>query len=115
MESNSRRNSKMYKHSFSRFALLGLLAVTVIGSGCGPKKVPVTPPQQTTQAPAPTPAARPTVTLQASATFIQRGDSATLTWSSTNATALTLSPGGSVAPEGSQKVSPTDSTTYTIT
>ena len=24
----------MYKHSFSRFALLGLLAVTVIGAGC---------------------------------------------------------------------------------
>jgi peptidoglycan-associated lipoprotein len=105
----------MYKHSFSRLALLGLLAVTVIGSGCKPP-VKATPPQQTTQAPAPTPPARPTVTLQASSTFIQRGDSTTLTWSSTNATSLTINPAvGSVAPEGSSKVSPTDSTTYTIT
>jgi peptidoglycan-associated lipoprotein len=106
----------MYKHSFSRFALLGLLAVTVIGSGCGPKKVPPTP---VSSAPSPAPAAppaRPTVTLQASSTFIQRGDSTTLTWSSTNATSLTINPAvGSVAPEGSSKVSPTDSTTYTIT
>jgi peptidoglycan-associated lipoprotein len=55
------------------------------------------------------------VTLQASPTFIQRGESATLTWSSTNATELTLSPGiGRVAPEGSSRVSPADSTTYTI-
>jgi peptidoglycan-associated lipoprotein len=114
MEFNSRRNLKMYKHSFSRLALLGLLAVTAIGVGCG-KHAPVVAP---TPAPAPTPAAppaRPTVTLQASSTFIQRGDSATLTWSSTNAVTLTLNPGGTVAPEGSQKVSPTDSTTYTIT
>lgn len=106
----------MYKHSFSRFALLGLLAVTVIGSGCGPKHVPTPAANSTPTAPAPTPPARPTVTLQASSTFIQRGESATLTWSSTNATSLTLNPTvGSVAPEGSSKVSPTDSTTYTIT
>jgi peptidoglycan-associated lipoprotein len=114
MESTSRRNLKMYKHSFSRLALLGLLAVTVIGSGCKPP-VRVSPPAQTTQTQPTPPPARPTVTLQASSTFIQRGDSATLTWSSTNATTLTLNPGGTVAPEGSQKVSPTDSTTYTIT
>jgi hypothetical protein len=115
MESNSRRIVKMYKHSFSRFALLGLLAVTVIGAGCA-KHVPPVAPTPTTTASAPTPPARPTVTLQASSTFIQRGDSTTLTWSSTNATSLTINPAvGSVAPEGSSKVSPTDSTTYTIT
>jgi len=105
----------MQKHSFSRFALLGLLAVTVIGSGCA-KHVTPPPPPQTTQAPVVAPPARPTVTLQASSTFIQRGDSATLTWSSTNATSLTLNPAvGTVAPEGTTKVSPTESTTYTIT
>jgi len=105
----------MKKHSFSRFALLGLLAVTVIGSGCAHHAPAV---DHTPPAPAPVtaPPARPTVTLQASSTFIQRGDSATLTWSSTNATSLTLNPTvGSVAPEGSSKVSPTESTTYTIT
>lgn len=46
---------------------------------------------------------------------MQRGESTTLSWSSTNATDLELSSVGSVAPEGSTKVSPTDSTTYTIT
>jgi peptidoglycan-associated lipoprotein len=105
----------MKRHSFSRFALLGLLAVVIVGSGCKPHNVPV--PQTTQQTPAvTTPPARPTVTLQASSTFIQKGESATLTWSSTNATSLTLNPTvGNVAPEGSAKVSPTESTTYTVT
>ncbi|MGH9793709.1 MAG: OmpA family protein, partial [Candidatus Acidiferrales bacterium] len=56
------------------------------------------------------------MTLRAEKTFIQRGESTTLSWSSTNATDLTISPAiGSVSPEGSTSVSPTDSTTYTIT
>jgi peptidoglycan-associated lipoprotein len=56
------------------------------------------------------------VTLQASSTLIQKGESATLTWSSTNATSLNLSPEvGSVTAEGSTRVTPSDSTTYTIT
>jgi peptidoglycan-associated lipoprotein len=64
----------------------------------------------------PPPAARPTATLQASSGSIQKGDSVTLTWSSTDATQLTLQPGvGAVAPEGSTKVSPTESTTYSLT
>ncbi|HVA95227.1 MAG TPA: peptidoglycan-associated lipoprotein Pal [Candidatus Dormibacteraeota bacterium] len=54
--------------------------------------------------------------LQADPTFIQKGATTTLTWSSTNATSLTLSPGvGNVSAEGMQTVSPTDSTTYTLT
>jgi peptidoglycan-associated lipoprotein len=56
------------------------------------------------------------VTLQAAPTSIQKGESATLTWSSTNATQLILEPGlGTVSPEGSTKVTPSESTTYTIT
>jgi len=56
------------------------------------------------------------VTLQASPNQIQTGESATLTWSSTNATSLSLSPGvGNVTAEGSNRVTPSDSTTYTIT
>jgi peptidoglycan-associated lipoprotein len=48
--------------------------------------------------------------------MIQQGQSSTLTWSSTNATALTIdSVVGTVAPEGTTSVSPTESTTYTIT
>jgi peptidoglycan-associated lipoprotein len=56
------------------------------------------------------------VTLQASPATVQKGGSATLTWSSTNATSLSLSPGvGNVTAEGSTRVTPSDSTTYTIT
>jgi peptidoglycan-associated lipoprotein len=56
------------------------------------------------------------VTLTADPTSINNGDSATLRWSSTNATNLTIAPEvGAVAPEGSTKVSPSDSTTYTLT
>jgi peptidoglycan-associated lipoprotein len=94
-------------------ALLGmLLAVVVFGAACK-KPVVQAPPPPPVEAPPP---ARPTVTLQASPTLIQKGESATLTWSSTNATSLNLSPGaGSVTAEGSSRVTPSDSTTYTIT
>src|SRR5262245_42768318 len=87
-------------------ALLLLLVLDVLVVGCA-KKVATPPP--------PAPAA-PTVSLQASPTMIQKGESATLKWSSTNATELNLSPGvGRVAAEGSQEVRPETSTTYTIT
>ncbi len=105
----------MRKRSFSRFALLGLLAMALVGSACKPAVQPVKSTPQT-NTPPPAAPAKPTVTLQASSTFIQKGDSVTLTWSSTNATTLVLAPAvGSVAPEGNTKVSPTESTTYTIT
>jgi len=65
------------------------------------------------QAPAP---ARPTVTLQASPSSINKGESATLSWNSTDATELTIAPEvGAVTAQGSTKVTPSDSTTYTIT
>jgi len=60
----------------------------------------------------------PTVTLSASPTSINSGDSATLSWTSTNATAVSIDNGvGSVSPVGggSVTVSPTTPTTYTIT
>lgn len=105
---------KISKPLIGRIALLSLLTMVLVGAGCKHQvsQAPVTT-STTTAPPAP---ARPTVTLQASSTFIQRGESTTLSWSSTNATTLTLSPGvGTVAPEGNSKVTPGDSTTYTIT
>jgi peptidoglycan-associated lipoprotein len=66
-------------------------------------------------APPPAPAA-PTVMLNASPTDITKGGSSTLTWSSSNATRLILSPEvGGVSLRGSAQVSPSESTTYTIT
>lgn len=91
--------------------LLGLIGLAAFAGGCK-KKVPAAPP-----AAAPTPpAAQPTVTLNASPTAINSGQSSTLSWSSTNATDLDIQPGvGKVSPEGSTPVTPTQSTTYTIT
>jgi len=91
-----------------------LLIIVALGAACSKKPAPQAPPP-----PPPTPVAppaRPTVNLQANPTFIQRGQSTTLSWSSTNATSLTLSPGiGMVTAEGTQTVSPQDAITYTIT
>lgn len=94
-----------------RVGLVAACAVALLVVGCNkPKPVAPTPTQS-----APPPA-RPTVTLQANPTSLNKGDATTLNWSSTNATQLTISPEvGAVAPEGSTKVTPGDSTTYTIT
>ncbi len=99
-------------HRPYRAVLLTACMALALVAGCK-KKVAPTPPAP--PAPAPPPAA-PTVTLQAAPTTINKGDTATLTWSSTNATQLSISPEvGTVSPEGSTKVSPSDSTTYVIT
>ncbi|HXJ15745.1 MAG TPA: peptidoglycan-associated lipoprotein Pal [Candidatus Polarisedimenticolia bacterium] len=91
--------------------LIGLVAIAAVGGGCK-KKVAAPPPAP---APAPPPAI-PTVTLNASPTSVNPGQTVTLSWSSTNATDLEIQPGvGKVAPQGSTPVNPTESTTYTIT
>ena len=90
--------------------IFGLVALIGLVGGCK-KKVASTPPAA---APAPTP--QPTVTLNASPTSVNPGQTVTLSWSSTNATDLDIEPGvGKVAPQGSTPVNPTQSTTYTIT
>jgi peptidoglycan-associated lipoprotein len=103
----------MRTRTYARTFFSTLLAVVALVAAC---KKPVAPPPPPPPPPAVAPPARPTVTLQSSSTAIQKGESATLTWSSTNATSLSLSPGvGNVAAEGSTRVTPADSTTYTIT
>jgi peptidoglycan-associated lipoprotein len=100
--------------SHGQTAWFAVFAVLLMVSGCNHPKAqaPVPAPPMA----APPPAALPTVTLQASATMIQSGQSSTLTWSSTNATTLAIAPDvGTVAPEGTTSVSPQASTTYTIT
>src|SRR5229473_4036327 len=90
-----------------------LLAILALSAACKkPAPVAPTPPPPTPAAPP----ASPTVNLQASSNTIQRGESVTLTWSSTNATSLNMSPGiGNVSAEGTQRVTPQDSITYTLT
>ncbi|MDA2913012.1 peptidoglycan-associated lipoprotein Pal [Acidobacteriia bacterium AH_259_A11_L15] len=87
-----------------------ILLVVVMLAGC--KKKPAAPPP--TPPPPPAPAA-PTVTLRAVPSVIERGQSTTLSWNSTNATELRIEPRvGSVGPQGSTSAQPQRSTTYTV-
>jgi peptidoglycan-associated lipoprotein len=98
--------------SLYRVGFVVAFAAAALTVGCGKKKIA---PPPTTQAPPPTPT-RPTVTLQASPASINKGESSTLSWNSTDATQLTIEPEvGAVTAQGSNKVTPSDSTTYTIT
>src|SRR5262249_49942646 len=110
-ERQSRRTSmKKVSGPLFRAVLLSACFAAILTAGC---KKPV---KQTPPPPPPPAPARPTVTLQANPTSLNKGDATTLSWSSTNATQLSISPEvGAVAPEGSTKVTPGDSTTYTIT
>jgi peptidoglycan-associated lipoprotein len=97
--------------SLYRAGLLLTLAAAVVTFGCNRKVVPPPPPPA-----APPPAASPTVTLQASPASVNKGESSTLSWNSTDATKLIIAPEvGDVTAQGSTKVTPSDSTTYTIT
>jgi peptidoglycan-associated lipoprotein len=103
----------MRKRTHARILFGSLLAILALSAACkkpAPQAPPPPPP------PPAAPPARPTANLQASSNTIQRGESVTLTWSSTNATTLTLSPEiGAVTAEGTQRVTPQDSITYTLT
>jgi|HubBroStandDraft_2_1064218.scaffolds.fasta_scaffold17403_2 peptidoglycan-associated lipoprotein len=75
-----------------------------------PKAVPPTPP------PPPPAAAKPSVSISADRTTINKGESAKLTWTTTDATNVSITPEvGAVTPQGSTTVTPADSTTYSIT
>ncbi|HUZ05414.1 MAG TPA: peptidoglycan-associated lipoprotein Pal [Acidobacteriaceae bacterium] len=86
-----------------------LAAILLPAAGCHKKVAPPPPPPP----PAPAPVA-PTATLTASPDTITAGQSSTLTWSSTDATSVTIDNGvGTVsAASGSQSVTPSTTTTY---
>ena len=83
--------------------ILGALIAMLLVSGCGKGKGGKTPPLPPPKA--------PTATLSADPTSIQRGQSSTLKWDTTDATDVTLD-GNKVDPSGSQSVSPAQTTTY---
>jgi peptidoglycan-associated lipoprotein len=98
--------------SMYRAGVFVLVAASAFSFGCN-KKPAVAPTRQTAPPP---PAAQPSVTLSANPTSVEKGDSSTLSWTSTDATQLTIAPDvGTVTAQGSTKVTPSASTTYTIT
>jgi peptidoglycan-associated lipoprotein len=84
--------------------VIALAAIFMLGA-CHKKAAPPPPP------PPPAPAS-PTAAISVSPDTIQPGQSATLTWQTSNATDVSIDGIGAVQPSGSQSVSPTDSTTY---
>jgi peptidoglycan-associated lipoprotein len=84
--------------------MLGLSAFLTL-SACKKKAAPPPPPP-----PPPPPA--PTASISVDPNTIQAGGSASLTWQTSNATDVSIDGIGAVQPNGSQSVSPSDSTTY---
>src|SRR5438445_10132660 len=91
-------------HSLRSAVLFCLVALTLMANG----RMPIAEAQTA-------PPASPSVALSASPTSAQAGQPVTLKWSSTNATSITLEPGGPVAAKGSTTVRLSQSTTYTVT
>ncbi|HET7185217.1 MAG TPA: alkaline phosphatase family protein [Terriglobales bacterium] len=102
-----------------QLVFLLVIAMTSAMTACGGSASTQTtaPPASTTppgSAPPSTPA--PAVHLSASPASITAGQSSVLSWTTTNATSVTIQPGGlSLAASGSITVTPSSSTTYTAT
>src|SRR4029077_16600394 len=92
-------------HSLRVAVLFGLVALALMANGRNPiATAQLAPP------------ASPSVALNASPASAQAGQQVTLTWSSTNATSITLEPSvGHVEAQGATTVRPSQSTTYTGT
>ncbi|HEV2699098.1 MAG TPA: peptidoglycan-associated lipoprotein Pal [Terriglobales bacterium] len=90
-------------------ALVFALSAILFLGACHKKQPPPPPPP-------PPPPAAPTASLTASPDTINKGQSTTLTWQTTNATDTSIDQSvGTVQASGSQQVSPAESTTYTLT
>ncbi len=97
-------------HSSKKWIMIVFALCVVMTLGACKKKVAPAPPP-----PPPPPPPAPTATLSANPNTIQKGQSTTLTWQTTNATDVTVEGIGSVQPNGSQQVTPEDSVTYRLT
>ena len=102
------KGSYMKRSAFKSIATaIALSAILMLGA-CKKKAAPPPPPP-------PPPPPTPTATISVSPDTIQPGQSATLTWQTSNATDVSIDGIGAVQPNGTQQVSPTDSTTYHLT
>ena len=94
------------KQKSTKWLFLILALGTLLALGACKKKAAPPPP------PPPPPPPTPTASISVDPSSIQAGQSATLSWQTTNATDVSIDGIGAVQPNGSQSVSPTDSTTY---
>ena len=94
------------KHRNTKWVTLVFILGAIMMLGACKKKVAPPPP------PPPPPPPAPTASLSASPNSIDKGQSATLSWQTTNATDVSIDGVGAVQANGSQQVTPSDSTTY---
>lgn len=100
-------------------AVLLSISLLMIADGCKKKGPAPPPPPKTATTPRPEPpppARRPTIAnFTAEPSSIERGQSATLRWSTEGANSVTINPGlGAVDPGGSRSVSPSSTTEYEL-
>jgi len=95
----------MRRQSLKVLATVAALAAIMMLGACHKKTAPAPPPP-------PPPAPSPTASISVSPDTIDKGQSATLTWQTSNATDVSIDGIGAVQPSGSQQVSPADSATY---
>jgi peptidoglycan-associated lipoprotein len=111
----------MFMFSKRKFSIICLaLALAMFAAGCKkkvPAPAPPPPPPPVVQPPPPPPAAPTVAQFTAEPTSIQRGQSSTLRWEVSGAvTSVSINQGiGTVQSTGNSRVSPSDSTTYTLT
>jgi peptidoglycan-associated lipoprotein len=104
-DGHAHTEEKVKQQTFKRNRLVFLLGAIILLGACKKKVAPPPPPP-----PPPPPA--PTASLTANPNSIEKGQSTTLTWETTNATEVSIDGIGAVQPSGSQQVTPADSTTY---
>jgi peptidoglycan-associated lipoprotein len=100
------------KRPLRRALLLSVCSIALLVSACNKK--PVTK-SEGTYTPPPT-AVKPTASLSADKTSINPGDTVRLSWTTTDATNVSIAPEvGAVTAQGNTSVTPGASTTYTVT
>lgn len=92
-----------------KWVFLLLTVSALMFAGACKKKV------QPAPAPPPPPPPAPTASLTVNPSTIEKGQTATLTWQTSNATDVTIEGVGAVNTNGSSQVTPADSTTYRLT
>ena len=98
----------MNKRQWMHATQIAALSILLVIAGCHKAK-PVPPP------PPPPPPPAPTASISANPSAVNAGQSTQLTWTTENATDVSIEGVGKVQASGSQTVTPTDSTTYRLT
>ena len=104
------------KRKWSVICIAILLSVFLASCKKKPPPPPPPPPPPVVQAPPPPPAAPTINEFTAEPSSIERGQSSTLKWSTSNATQVSISPGiGTVQASGTHAVYPNETTSYELT